>query len=131
MTHAASAQSCSARRGDGLGIARSGDVSDATLNAYKVPFNLENFHSTMVNSSLFGLSFQKENVRYPGYAVPMQKGWSMYLPNAFTLNIAAPTSLLVSNIVTSTADTAGNITGLPASAGGRVYDNCWGSSVFC
>ncbi|MCC2636543.1 MAG: hypothetical protein K0Q68_262 [Moraxellaceae bacterium] len=116
---------------DGLGIARSGDVPDATLNAYKVPFNLENFHSTMVNSSLFGLSFQKENVQYPGYAVPMQKGWSMYLPNAFTLDIAAPTTLLVSNIVNSTADTAGNITGLPAAAGGRVYDNCWGASVFC
>lgn len=118
----------------GLGIGTYGggtNVSDATLNAYQMPFNLENFHSTMVNSSLFGLSFQKENVQYPGYAVPMQQGWSMYLPNAFTLDISALTTLLVGNIVTYTADTAGNITGLPASAGGRVYDNCWGTSVFC
>lgn len=116
---------------DGLGVARSGNVTNAQLNAYQMPFNLENFHSTMVNSSLFGLSFQKENVQYPGYAVPMQKGWSMYLPNAFTLNISSPTTILVNNIVNSTADTAGNITGLPANIGGRVYDNCWGGSAFC
>ncbi len=116
---------------DGLNVARSGDVTNAQLNAYKIPFNLENFHSTMVNSSLFGLSFQKESVQYPGYAVPMEKGWAMYLPNAFTLDISAPTTLLVSNILNSTADTAGNITGLPANIGGRVYDNCWGTSVFC
>lgn len=115
----------------GLGIVYTGNVSDATLNAYKMPFNLENFHSTMVNSSLFGLSFQKESVQYPGYLAAMQKGWSMYLPNAFALNISAPTTLLVSNIVNSTSDTAGNITGLPANAGGRVYDNCWGASTFC
>lgn len=110
----------------GLGVA-----DNTALENYKLPFNLENFHSTMVNSSLFGLSFQKENVQYPGYAVPMQKGWSMYLPDAFSLNISAPTTVLVNNIVNSTADTAGNITGLPANAGGRVYDNCWGSSAFC
>ncbi|HEX4937768.1 MAG TPA: hypothetical protein VFX11_03780 [Candidatus Kapabacteria bacterium] len=115
----------------GLGITYTGNVSDAALNGYKMPFNLENFHSTMVDSSLFGLSFQKESVQYPGYAVAMQKGWSMYLPNAFALNIAGPTTLLVSNIVSSNSDTAGNITGLPANAGGRVYDNCWGTSVFC
>lgn len=116
---------------DGLGVARSGNVTDAQLNAYKMPFNLENFHSTMVDSSLFGLSFQKEPIQYPGYVASVDKGWAMYLPSAFTLNIAAPTTILVNNILNSTADTAGNITGLPANAGGRVYDNCWGTSVFC
>lgn len=105
--------------------------NNAALNAYQMPFNVQNLHSADVNSSLFGLSFQKEaGVQYPGYAVPMEKGWSMYLPNAFSLSISQPTSIFVSNIQNGAA-AAGNVIGLPAAAGGRVYDNCWGASTFC
>lgn len=103
----------------------------ANLNTYQIPYNVENLHSAEVNSPLFGLSFQKEaGVQYPGYAVPMQEGWSMYLPNAFTLSISQPTTIFVNNIATGAAR-AGNIVQLPIPGSGSVYDNCWGTSVFC
>lgn len=105
----------------------------ANLNAYQMPYNVQNLHSAEVNSQLFGLSFQKEaGVQYPGYAVGMEKGWSMYLPNAFTLGISQPTTVFVSNIMSGAA-AAGNVVGLPTTVGGggRVFDNCWGTAVFC
>lgn len=103
----------------------------ANLETYQIPFNVENLHSADINSSLFGLSFQKEaGVQYPGYAVPMQQGWSMYLPNAFTLSVSQPTTVFVNNIASGGAR-AGNIVQLPIPGAGRVYDNCWGTSVFC
>lgn len=106
-------------------------TTTANLNTYQIPYNVENLHSADVNSPLFGLSFQKEaGVQYPGYAVPMDKGWSMYLPNAFTLSISQPTTQFVSNIMSGGAK-AGNIIQLPVGGGRNVYDNCWGSAVFC
>lgn len=105
--------------------------NNAALNAYQMPFNAQNLHSADVNSNLFGLSFQKEaGVQYPGYAVAMQKGWSMYLPNAFTLGVSQPTTQFVSNIQSGAA-AAGNVIPLPDAGGGRVYDNCWGTTTFC
>lgn len=100
------------------------------LNNHQIPFNVQNLHSVMVNSPLFGLSFQKESVQYPGYAVAMQKGWSMYLPNAFTLSVSEPTTQFVSNIMSGAA-AAGNIVALPANGGRNVFDNCWGAAKFC
>lgn len=103
------------------------------LNTYQIPYNVQNLHSAEVNSPLFGLSFQKEaGVQYPGYAIGMQKGWSMYLPNAFTLTVSQPTTQFMSNIMSGAA-AAGNIIGLPTAVGGggRVFDNCWGTAVFC
>lgn len=105
----------------------------ANLNTFQIPYNVQNLHSAEVNSPLFGLSFQKEaGVQYPGYAIGMQKGWSMYLPNAFTLTVSQPTTQFVSNIMSGAA-AAGNIIGLPTTVGGggRVFDNCWGTAVFC
>lgn len=100
------------------------------LNAYQIPYNLMNVHGLDVNSPLFGLSFQKEAVRYPGYVSDMQKGWSMYLPDAFTLTISQPLTNFVSGIATGAAK-EGNIVTLAANAGGAIYDNCWGSAKFC
>lgn len=114
----------SAQLATGLG------TTPANLNTYQMPYNVQNLHSAQVNSSLFGLSFQKENVRYPGYATDMLKGWSMYLPDAFTLSISQPTSIFVSNIMSGAA-AAGNVIALPSGAGGNVYDNCWGAAKFC
>lgn len=103
----------------------------ANLNTHQIPYNVENLHSAAVSSPLFGLSFQKEDgVQYPGYAVGMKKGWSMYLPNAFTLNVSQPTTVFVNNIVQGGAR-AGNIIQLPVGGGRNVYDNCWGAAVFC
>lgn len=103
---------------------------NAALNAYQMPYNVQNLHSADINSSLFGLSFQKESVRYPGYTTDMLRGWSMYLPDAFTLSLSEPTSLFVSNIKNGAA-AAGNITALPIGGGRNVYDNCWGAAKFC
>lgn len=105
----------------------------ANLNTFQIPYNVQNLHSAEVNSPLFGLSFQKEaGVQYPGYAIGMQKGWSMYLPNAFTLTVSQPTTQFVSNIMSGAA-AAGNIIGLPTTVGGggKVFDNCWGNGLFC
>lgn len=94
-------------------------------NTYVLPYNLSNFHEAEIDSSLFGLSLQKTNVRYPGYTADMQQGWSLYLPNAITLNISNPATQFVSNIVSGAA-AAGNIIPLqPANV------NCYGSLSFC
>lgn len=114
----------------GLGNWSNSSAQQTYLNNYAIPYNVQNLHSVMVNSPLFGLSFQKESVQYPGYAVAMQKGWSMYLPNAFTLTVSEPTTQFVSNIMSGAA-AAGNIVALPANGGRNVFDNCWGAAKFC
>lgn len=94
-------------------------------DTYVLPYNLVNFHEAEVNSTLFGLSVQKASVLYPGYQQATNIGWGLYLPNAFTLNITDPTTLLVQNIVDGDAQN-GNITQLqPANV------NCYGSLTFC
>ncbi|MED5238240.1 MAG: hypothetical protein VX379_01510 [Pseudomonadota bacterium] len=98
----------------------------ADLNSYQLPYNVSNVHQVDVTSDDFGLSFQKEAVRYPGYTTAMLTGWSMYSPDAFTISIDQPTTELMANILGSSAAREGNITGLEAP-----YRNCWGSSRFC
>jgi len=111
-------------------LASSLGIPVGNLDTYQMPYNLANVHSMNVNSPLFGISFQKENVRYPGYAADMQKGWSMYLPDAFTLNISQPLTNFVSGISTGAAR-EGNVVALTPSQGGAVFDNCWGTPKFC
>ena len=96
------------------------------LNAYKLPFNLKNVHQLDVNSNSFGIALSKQNIRYPGYSSYVTQGWSMYLQDAFTLNINDKLSNLVSNIGTSPNARNGDITLLAAP-----YRNCYGSLKFC
>ncbi|WP_156107582.1 hypothetical protein [Alcanivorax nanhaiticus] len=96
------------------------------LNNYQLPYNVTNVHQIDVTSDDFGLSFQKEAVRYPGYTTAMLTGWSMYSPDAFTLNIDQATTTLMANILGSSAARDGDIIGLEPS-----YRNCWGSARFC
>lgn len=100
-------------------------TQQAALEAYQIPYHVSNLHQVEVSSPLFGLSFQQKNVRYPGYAADMPVGWSMYLPDAFTLTVSQPTTRFVSNIANGNAS-AGYIIGLDP-----VFDNCWGSATFC
>lgn len=118
----------------GLGLP---DTTNNTLNNTPLGYNLTNFHQVDVNSSNIGLSFQRETVRYPGYALAqgsgptyiapadMQKGWTFYLPNAFTLNVSEPAGVFTNNIASGAAG-AGNLVALDP-----VYDNCWGAATFC
>lgn len=95
------------------------------LENYAIPYNVSNLHRVDVNSPLFGFSFQKQAIRYPGYEQNVPLGWGFYLPDAFTLTVAQPTTVFVSNIANGQA-AAGNIIGLDP-----VYDNCWGAAQFC
>ncbi len=102
-------------------------------NTYEIPYNLSNVHQLNISSNLFGLSLQKESVQYPGYAAPVGRGWAMYIPNAFTLNISDRTTTFVQNIVKPENGTSGpssaangNIVGLEAP-----YRNCYGNLTFC
>lgn len=124
----------------GLGIPVS------SIPGYDIPYNLSNVGSLEIDSSDFGLSVQSMPISYPGYyayefnstatnrtaanyvkssAVYMQQGWSMYLPNAFTLNVSQPMSDFTNTILTGAA-AQGNIVGLSAP-----YRNCWGTLTFC
>lgn len=96
------------------------------LNAYQLPFNVTNVHQVDVNSNLFGLSFQKQSVAYPGYQEAMLTGWSMYAPDAFSLNVDQPTTELMTAITGNSNARDGNITTL-----GPSYRNCWGTARFC
>lgn len=100
-------------------------AQQAILENYAIPYNVSNLHRVNVNSPLFGLSFQKEDLRFPGYVQDVPEGWGFYLPDAFTLNVAQPTTVFVSNIASGQA-VAGNIVRLDP-----VYDNCWGAAQFC
>lgn len=101
-------------------------VSVSALNSHDVPYNLKNIHQLDVSTPQFGLSFQKEDVQYPGYTQTVSRGWSMYAPDAFNLVIDDKVSSFVQAIAGSSAARDGNITGLEAP-----YRNCWGSARFC
>lgn len=94
-------------------------------NSYVLPYNLNNVHQLEVNSNLFGFALSNQPLQYPGYASAAPMGWSMYLENAFTLDISQPTTRLVANIMTGAA-AAGNIALLEPT-----YRNCYGSLKFC
>lgn len=100
------------------------------LENYQIPYNISNLHSVDVDTPLFGLSFQNEDVQYPGYVQSVPRGWAMYLPEAFTLEVSEPTTVFVNNIVNGAA-AAGDIVPLPNPGSGAIYDNCWGAATFC
>lgn len=97
----------------------------ASIDNCDMPYNLKNVHQIEVNSSNFGFSFQRESVQYPGYAVPMTTGWTMYLPDAFTLNVSRPATVFTYSILQGNAYN-GDIIGLEPP-----YRNCWGTASFC
>lgn len=98
------------------------------LNNYVLPYNLNNVHQLDVNSDLFGIALTSlpQGIKYPGYAAAVNQGWSMYLKDAFTLNIRDDLTTLMSNLVQTGLAAQGNITMLPPS-----YRNCFGSLKFC
>lgn len=97
------------------------------LNDYILPYNLNNVHQLDVNSNLFGIALTAlDSIKYPGYADSVGKGWSMYLQDAFTLNINDSLTNLMSNMVQNGKAAAGNITTLAPA-----YRNCFGSLKFC
>lgn len=98
------------------------------LNAYVLPYNLNNVHQLDINSNLFGIALTslQEGIKYPGYTEAVGKGWSMYLQDAFTLNINDSLTTLMSNIVKNGNAKDGNITTLAPA-----YRNCFGSLTFC
>ncbi|WP_174493137.1 hypothetical protein [Acinetobacter sp. Marseille-Q1623] len=116
---------------NGLGI------SVSQLSNFDLKYNLSNVGALEIDSPTFGLTVQKQDLYYPGFvqydlngnatsqAVVMTKGWAMYLPSAFTLNIAQPLDMFTSAILGGGAK-AGNIVGLPAP-----YRNCYGTLTFC
>jgi hypothetical protein len=95
-------------------------------DTYLLPYNLRNVHQVEVASALFGLALSKESLQYPGYTAPVNRGWSLYMPDAFTLNIADRTTTFVQNIALYPYARNGDIVGLEAP-----YRNCWGSTRFC
>lgn len=97
------------------------------LNNYILPYNLNNVHQLDVNSNLFGIALTAlDSIKYPGYADTVGKGWSMYLQDAFTLDINDSLTNLMSNMVQNGKAAAGNITTLAPA-----YRNCFGSLKFC
>lgn len=108
------------------------------LNNYILPYNVSNLHQADINSPLFGISLQKEAIQYPGYAAAVARGWSLYMPNAFTLNINRPVATqynaagaitqqgLINDILQSSNARDGNIVGLEPS-----FRNCYGGLTFC
>ena len=91
-----------------------------------MPFNISNIHQIKVSADSFGISVKGKALQYPGYAAAVPKGWAMYAKDAFTLNVSAPTSELVTNIAASSFARDGNITLLAPS-----YRNCYGNLKFC
>ena len=104
----------------GLGTSVSG------LSTYQMPYNLNNVHQIDVNSNTFGIALSAQDIQYPDYAAAVSKGWSMYLQDAFTLNISDKVSSLVNNIASSSNARDGNITLLE-----QPYRNCYGNLKFC
>lgn len=101
------------------------EVSD--LSTAVIPYNLNNVHQLDIDTAGFGISVQKESLRFPGYAAAVPKGWAMHLEDAFTLQLTDLTSTFVKNIVAPGHPAAnGNIVGLEAP-----YRNCWGTLTFC
>lgn len=100
------------------------------LNNYVLPYNLNNVHQIDVNSSLFGIALTSltNGIRFPGFAADAKatQGWSMYLEDAFTINIKQNLTTLMSNMVQNGNAAAGNITMLEPA-----YRNCFGNLKFC
>ncbi|MEB5929653.1 hypothetical protein [Acinetobacter schindleri] len=98
------------------------------LNSYVLPYNLNNVHQLDVDSNLFGIALTSldAGIKYPGYAEAVNKGWSMYLKDAFTLNINDSLTNLMSNLVQTGKAAQGNITLLEPA-----YRNCFGNLKFC
>ena len=101
-------------------------TSVADLNDYIMPYNLTNVHQIDVNSNSFGIALSQQKIKYPDYDVSVERGWSMYLKDAFTLNINDKVSSLVQNIASSPNARLGNITLLEPA-----YRNCYGNLQFC
>lgn len=101
-------------------------ISVADLNKYVMPYNLANVHQIDVNSNSFGIALSLQKIKYPDYDAFVEKGWSMYLKDAFTLNINDKVSGLVQNIASSPNARSGNVTMLEPS-----YRNCYGDLQFC
>lgn len=112
-------------------------ISTSQLSNFDLKYNLSNVGSLDIDSPAFGITLQKEALFYPGYVeynankqatttpVAMPRGWAMYLPAAFTLDIKQPLDMFTSTILGGSA-AAGNIVGLPAP-----YRNCYGDLTFC
>lgn len=98
----------------------------ANLNSYQLKYNLSNVHQIDVDSNTFGIALSKEMIKYPGYAEAVSRGWSMYLQDAFTLDITDKVSTLVQNIAATPNAREGNITLLAPA-----YRNCYGEMKFC
>lgn len=101
-------------------------TTSAELNNYVMPYNLANVHQMDVNSNSFGIALSQMAIKYPGYVASAPTGWSMYLQDAFTLNISDKTSNLVNNIAATPNARNGNITLLEPA-----YRNCYGNLKFC
>lgn len=100
------------------------------LNDYELPYNLSNVHQLDIDSSLFGIALTSlsDGIRFPGFAndAKATQGWSMYLEDAFTINIKQNLTTLFSNMVQTGLAKQGNITMLEPA-----YRNCFGNLKFC
>ncbi len=115
----------------GLGISKS------QLSNFNLKYNLSNVGSLDIDSPAFGITLQSQDLYYPGYVaydqagkatstpIAMTRGWGMYLPAAFTLNISQSLDVFTAAIMGGAAKN-GNIVGLPAP-----YRNCYGNLTFC
>ncbi len=101
-------------------------VASLDNNTYRLPYNLKNVHQLEVDSNVFGITLSKDNLQYPGFVAPVTRGWAMYIPDGFTLDISDKTTTFVQNIASSSAARSGDIVGLPAP-----YRNCFGTLTFC
>ena len=100
-------------------------AAELNNNTYKLPYNLSNVHQLEIDSTTFGLALSKQVLQYPGFTQSVGMGWSMYIPNAFTLDISDRTTTFVQGIAQSTNAKDGNIVGLEAP-----FRNCWGNARF-
>ena len=101
-------------------------VASLDNDSYKLPYNLSNVHQLEIDSTVFGITLSKESMQYPGFEAPVTRGWAMYIPDGFTLDISDKTAAFVQNIAGGSAARNGNIVGLPAP-----YRNCYGGLTFC
>lgn len=102
------------------------EIPVSELNTYQLPYNLKNVHQIDIDSNTFGIALSSKDLLYPGYVAAAPRGWSMYLQDAFTLNINDKVSNLVKNIASNSNARDGNITLLE-----QPYRNCYGSLKFC
>lgn len=101
-------------------------VASLDNNTYQLPYNLKNVHQLEIDASAFGLTLSKDTMLYPGFVAPVTRGFALYIPNGFTLDISDKTTTFVQNIASGSAARTGDIVGLPAP-----YRNCYGTLTFC